>query len=213
MDFAVMERAFGALFAVMNPFMNLPIFLALTGGFTVAEQRTLAVKVTLYSAIMSAVVLIAGQAIISFFGITIDEFRIAGGLVLAHIAWNMLNGDTIASHQRPAAAKAGDPDLSGVAFYPITFPMVVCPGSIATMIIYGGHAGSAANFMAFCIIVAVVLLIMFLGFYFAAQIGAVMSETMRVITTRIMGMILLAISVEMVAVGAMKIFPVLSRAG
>lgn len=91
-------KAFGALFAIIDPFMNLPIFRALTAGFVIAQQRTLALKVTLYSAVMCAVVLIAGQQIIGFFGITFDEFRIAGGIVLSHIAWSMLNGNSVTPH-------------------------------------------------------------------------------------------------------------------
>ena len=98
MDYADLVRAFGAFFAIMNPFVNLPIFLALTVGFTVAEQRSLAIKVTLFSAMMCAVILFAGQSILGFFGISVDEFRIAGGIVLAHIAWSMLNGNSAASH-------------------------------------------------------------------------------------------------------------------
>ena len=59
----------------MNPFVNLPIFLALTAGFSQADQRALALKITVYSLIMCGVILVAGNAIIGFFGITIDQFR------------------------------------------------------------------------------------------------------------------------------------------
>ena len=113
MEKAELIKAFGAFFAIMNPFVNLPIFLSLTTGFTVAQQRALAVKIALFSAIICAAILLAGQAIIGFFGITIDQFRIAGGLVLAHIAWSMLNGSEAASHHGTAAEKAGMADLTG----------------------------------------------------------------------------------------------------
>ena len=73
MDYYELTKAFGAFFAIMNPFVNLPIFLALTTGFTVAQQRMLAMKITLFSAIMCAVILFAGQKIIGFFGITVDQ--------------------------------------------------------------------------------------------------------------------------------------------
>jgi multiple antibiotic resistance protein len=97
MDHAELAKAFGAFFAVMNPFVNLPIFLGLTTGFSVAQQRILAVKVFFFSAIMSAIVLLAGAAIIGFFGVTVNQFRIAGGAVLVKIAWSMLNGTGITS--------------------------------------------------------------------------------------------------------------------
>ena len=82
MDIEFATKFFGALFAIMNPFVNLPFFLALTAGKTVAQQRGMAVQVTLYTAIMCAVFAVGGNAIISFFGISVDNFRVAGGLVL-----------------------------------------------------------------------------------------------------------------------------------
>lgn len=211
MDSLDLTKAFGAFFAIMNPFINLPIFLALTGDFSQGEQRALAVKITIYSAAMCAVILFAGQAVIGFFGITVDQFRIAGGIVLAHIAWSMLQGAPIAAHHGSGAEQQQIKDLSGLAFYPITFPMVVGPGTIATLIIYAGHAGGPAGLAAIAGIVAAILALQFVVLFFAAQIGKVLSDTMRTITTRLMGMILLAIAVSMLVAGLTASFPVLSR--
>lgn len=207
MDSVDLTKAFGAFFAIMNPFVNLPIFLGLTAGYTAAEQRALAVKVTLFSAAMCVVILFAGQAIIGFFGITIDAFRIAGGAVLAHIAWSMLNGDGPTSHHGSETEKGGMADLAGTAFYPLTFPMIVGPGTIATLIIYAGHAGNMEAVAKVGAAVGAVLVILFLVLFFAAQIGRVLSETMRVITTRLMGMILLAIAVELIVAGLLAVLP------
>jgi multiple antibiotic resistance protein len=207
MDYSELTKAFGAVFAIMNPFVNLPIFLALTAGFTVAQQRTLAVKITFFSAIMCAIILLAGQQIIGFFGITIDQFRIAGGIVLAHIAWSMLNGQNIASHHGTDSEKDHMADLTGLAFYPITFPMIVGPGTIATLIIYAGHAKGMTGLLSIGAVVAVILAILFVVLFFASLFGKVLSDTMRVIMTRLMGMILLAISVEMVVAGIKSVLP------
>ncbi|MGC3938490.1 MarC family protein [Roseobacter sp. EG26] len=207
MDFAELTRAFGAFFAIMNPFVNLPIFLALTVGFTVAEQRTLAIKVTFFSAIMCGVILFAGQKIIGFFGITVDQFRIAGGIVLAHIAWSMLNGSSIVSHHGTDQEKDHMQDLSGLAFYPIAFPMIVGPGTIATLIIYAGHAKGLGGLLAVGGIVGAILAMLFAVLFFASFFGKVLSDTMRVIMTRLMGMILLAIAVEMIVAGAKAVLP------
>ena len=213
MDSIELTKAFGAIFAIMNPFINLPIFLALTSGYTIAEQRSLAVKITLFSAIMCAVILFAGQAIINFFGITVDQFRIAGGIVLAGIAWSMLHGSEIASHQGSNEEQDQMSNLSGLAFYPITFPMIVGPGTIATLIIYSARANDFATLGAIGAMVGVILIILFIVLFFAAQIGKFLSETMRVITTRLMGMILLAISVEMVVAGITVVLPGLAAPG
>lgn len=207
MDYAELTKAFGAFFAIMNPFVNLPIFLALTTGFTVAQQRTLAMKITFFSAIMCTVILFAGQQIIGFFGITVDQFRIAGGVVLAHIAWSMLNGDTVASHHGSDKEQDHMADLSGLAFYPITFPMIVGPGTIATLIIYAGHAKEVSGLIAVGGVVAVILAMLFVVLFFASFFGKVLSDTMRVIMTRLMGMILLAIAVEMIIAGTKAVLP------
>lgn len=213
MDQVELTKAFGTIFAIMNPFTNLPLFLALTTGLSVAEQRTLAVKITVFSAIMCAVILLAGQAIISFFGITVDQFKIAGGAVLASIAWSMLHGESIAPHEGSDEEKGHLRDLSGLAFYPLTFPMIVGPGTIAALIVSSGHAADAGSLGAIGAIVAVILAILFVVLFFAAQIGKLLSDTMRVITTRLMSMILLAISVEMIVAGLIVLLPGLAAAG
>jgi len=202
-----MIKAFGAFFAIMNPFVNLPIFLSLTNGFSVEDQRRLSLKITLFSAIMCGVLLIAGQKIIEFFGITVDEFRIAGGLVLMHIAWSMLNGSSIASHHGSGKEQDQMADLQGLAFYPITFPMIVGPGTIATIIIYTGHAKGIEELMSIGAIIGVILVMLFAVMYFASFFATVLTNTMRVIMTRLMGMILLAIAVEMIVAGLSAVLP------
>lgn len=207
MDYTELTKAFGAFFAIMNPFVNLPVFLTLTAGFTVAQQRTVAFKIIIFSAIMCAIILFAGQMIISFFGITVDQFRIAGGIVLAHIAWSMLNGNSITSHHGSEKEQDHMQDLSGLAFYPITFPMIVGPGTIATLIIYAGHAKGIPELIAVGGVVGVILAMLFVVLFFASFFGKVLTDTMRVIMTRLMGMILLAIAVEMVVDGAKAVLP------
>ncbi len=207
MDYTELSKAFGAFFAIMNPFVNLPIFLALTDGYSVTQQRALAVKIAIFSAIMCVVILFTGGRIIAFFGITVDQFRIAGGAVLAHIAWSMLNGGNIASHHGTGQEKDQMSDLSSLAFYPITFPMIVGPGTIATLIIYAGHAKGVDGYLSLGAVVAVILGMLFAVLFFASFFGKVLSNTMRVIMSRLMGMILLAIAVEMIVAGVKAVLP------
>ena len=213
MDAIELTKAFGTFFAIINPFVNLPIFLALTTGFTVPQQRSLAIKVALFSAVMCAVLLLLGNNIIVFFGITVDQFRIAGGIVLAHIAWSMLNGNTITSHHGTETEQSQMASLSALAFYPITFPMIVGPGTIATLIIYAGHAKGAGGLLEVGAVVGVILAMLLAVLFFASFFGKVLSDTMRVIMTRLMGMILLSIAVEMIVAGLAAVFPVLATGG
>ena len=151
--------------------------------------------------------LFAGQSVLNFFGITVDEFRIAGGVVLTHIAWSMLNGSGISSHHGSDQEQDHIQDLSGLAFYPITFPMIVGPGTIATLIIYAGHFSGTEQLLEIGGVVAVILAMLFVVLFFASFFGKVLSDTMRVIMTRLMGMVLLAIAVEMIVAGVKAVLP------
>ena len=200
-------KMFGVFFAIMNPFVNLPIFLSLTDGFGAAERKLLAIKVVLFSSVMCLVILFGGQAIISFFGISVDDFRIAGGAVLAHIAWSMLNGDNAASHHGSDQENENPKVLSALAFYPLTFPMIVGPGTIATLFIYSGKASGLTGLGTIAAVLAVILVMLLLVFYFASLFSAFMTQTMRIIMMRLMGMILLAIAVEMIISGLRTLLP------
>ena len=97
-------------------------------------------------------------------------------------------------------------NLSGLAFYPLTFPLVIGPGTIATIIISTGRGRSLADTMVIGGIILAILGVLFITLFFSAAIGKVLSETMRTITTRLMGMILLAISVGMIIGGLKALF-------
>lgn len=208
MDIAFAARFLGALFAIMNPFINLPFFLAMTTDRTVAEQRSLALQVVTYTAVMCVAISLAGNLILGFFGVSVNAFRVAGGLVLFGIAFSMLNGHPITAHERGDHEKKADPgptaEEDSMAFYPLTFPLIVGPGTIATLIIYMAQARGAGDYAAFAVILAVLIATLFVVLYFASAIGKLLSARMRVIMTRLMGMILAAIAVGMV-IGGLKV--------
>ena len=217
MDITFATKFLGALFAIMNPFITLPLFLAVTAHKTVAEQRSLAVAIVVYTTAMCLIIALAGSHIIRFFGVSLDAFRVAGGLVLSGIALSMLNGQPITSHERATqeknvggpAARADEED--NPAFYPLTFPMVVGPGTIAALIIHSAQAHQTSQYLAFGLVLAVVLASLLVVLYFAASIGKLMSTKMRVIMARVMGMILSAIAIEMTFSGVKALLPGLAH--
>lgn len=218
MDIAYATKFLGALFAIMNPFITLPLFLALTAQKSVAEQRNLAVAILGYTAVMCIVIALAGSHIISFFGVSLDSFRVAGGMVLIGIALSMLNGQPITSHERATQEKSANTAAAvaegtddNPAFYPLTFPMIIGPGTIATLIIYSAQARDSARLVSFGVVLLAVLAALFAVLYFAASIGRLLSTKMRVIMARVMGIILAAIAVEMVFAGAKAMLPGLAH--
>ena len=199
-DTALLVKALGAFFAIMNPFVNLPLFLGLTAGQEAAQQRRTAWRTVVLSAIMCAVVAVAGSTLLRFFDITVDDFRVAGGLVLLMIALGMLSGRGASAHEGTSAERDRATERAGgadVSFYPMTCPLLVGPGTITTIIVM---------FMV-ALALAVVLAILGLVLHFSGAIGHHMSMTLRTIMTRLMGMILAAIAVGMLAAGLKDLLP------
>ena len=207
METAFFIKTFGALFAIMNPFVNLPVFLSLTDGHSATEQRRTAWSVVIFSTAMCVVLALAGTGILAFFGISVDDFRVAGGLVLLLIALGMLNGNGNSSHEGSAAERENQPDLKQIAFYPMTFPIIVGPGTITTLIVFHGQIDNFGQQTAFWSALAICLALLGVVLTFAGQIGARLGAGLRIIMTRLMGMILAAIAVDMIAAGLKAILP------
>lgn len=200
-------KFFGALFAVMNPLIVLPIFIGLTGDLSLSEQRKTAITSVSYAAIMCLVVGLAGQQILVFFGINIDNFRVAGGMVLTGIAFNMLNGKSSPTHAGNDQEKTDFKATENISFYPMTFPIIVGPGTIATLVVFVQQARTPTDWITCAVVLLTVLIILAVVLYFAASIGKRLSRTLRVIVTRVMGIILLAIAINMFGAGLVKMLP------
>lgn len=211
MDTTFAMTFFGALFAIMNPFLTLPIFLSMTAEETIQKQRVIATQIVIYSSVMCMVIAFAGNPILSFFSISIDHFRVAGGLVLLGIAFSMLNGKESAAHMGGKQEKEHLNTDENIAFYPMTFPMIVGPGTITTLILYIHEAHQVSQYIAYGGVLLSVFVIMFLVLFFASDIGHVLSNKIRIIMTRIMGMLLASIAISMVVTGLNILMPGLAR--
>jgi len=198
---------FGALFAIMNPVTNLPVFLSVTDGAPVTVQRQIAVKTALYSLVLGAGFAVAGSQLLTLFGVSVDDFRVAGGLVVLLIALNMLNGKESSSHHGTGAEKDSYPAPDTVAFYPLTFPIIVGPGTITTLIIFAHRAETLPDKIAFGVVFAGLVGLLGLVFYFAPVLARHLSGTARVIMSRLMGMILAAIAIGMITDGLKTLLP------
>lgn len=209
MDAALFLQAFAGLFAIMNPFVALPMFLTLTQDFSQAQQRQTAVRVTLFSLAMTAVIIVTGSAVLGFFGVSVDDFRVAGGIVLLTIALGMLNGGSAAHTGSRDERRHQDtlPAHGDVSFYPLTFPMLVGPGTITTIIVFTGHSGDAAGYVTIAAAAVATLAILFGVLWAAPVIGQHLGQTLRVIMTRLMGMILAGIAVGMIVAGLGALLP------
>ncbi|WP_028229209.1 MarC family protein [Paraburkholderia ferrariae] len=210
-DFSFSVKVFSALFAIMNPIANIPVFLSLTEGVSDTGKRKIAAVTFVGTTIGCLISVTAGEAILRVFGVTIADFRLAGGLLVLLIALDMLHGSSSAQHT-PRQSELGDNGADqDVAVFPLTMPLLVGPGTIATLIVFGHTATEEGKEVSLALGLAVFLVLLAITLFSAPRIGRVLSPKVTAITKRLMGMILAAIAVEMMTASLSALFKGLAR--
>ncbi|WP_170603792.1 MarC family protein [Ruegeria arenilitoris] len=207
MDTTLAVGFFGALFAIMNPVTNLPVYLSVTDGLQPAEQRKVAIKTITCCLVLGGTFAAIGNQALGLFGISVDDLRVAGGLVVLMIGLNMLNGTQSTSHHGTEGERQSYPEPETVAFYPLAFPILVGPGTITTLILYAHHIKNATDIIVYASVFLIVLLLLFVTFWNASTLAKHLSVHARVIMSRFMGMILSAIAIGMIAAGLKVLLP------
>ena len=134
---------YAGLFPIVNPIGGAPLFLGLTAGFSEAARHRLARQVAINSVLLLAGSMFVGSHLLQLFGITLPIVRVAGGLVLISFGWKLLHSGIHVddAHQSGSTQGSGEVD----AFYPLTLPLTIGPGSIAVAIALGSQRPSAAS--------------------------------------------------------------------
>jgi multiple antibiotic resistance protein len=193
---------FMGFFAIMNPVANTPVFLGLTADDDAGTRRKIAAKALLVSAVIIVVFCAAGKLIFTLFGITLPAFRITGGILVALVGFHMLQGGEHSTVQHPSdedKKKSLDAALQ-VAITPLAMPILAGPGTIATAMNYAS-AGTLTEFVvtvsAFFVLCAITYVFFLSGERLVKYIG---DNGVKVIT-RLMGLILAVIGVQMLIHG------------
>ena len=202
------------LMAVVNPLACVPFFIHYTQGFTQAQRQRTIVVSSVTAFIVIAVSALLGLQILEFFGISLASFQVGGGMLLLTSALSMLNA-------QPAEARANAEEVqdaetkaamgASIAVVPLTIPLLTGPATMSTVVIY---ADKAKNFTQLGSLVAygvVIALATALCFSMAQPIARVLGKTGINVMTRLMGLILAALAVEVMTDGLHKLFPVLAR--
>ena len=192
---------FMAFFAIMNPIANAPIFIGMTEGLDKSNRRAIALRAVSVAFIIVVILAVGGREIFSIFGITLPAFRIAGGIMIGMIGYHMLQGDNSKVHttseEDNEQSKNATVDL-GIS--PLGIPVLAGPGTIAT----------AMNFAAESTVAEIVRVVTAYGLMCAITFGAFMTSQWLVnvlgqnvikVITRLMGMILAVIGVQMLIDG------------
>ena len=203
------------LLAIVNPLAIVPFFIHYTQGYSDAQRRH-TVRMSAFSAfVVIAVSALIGLQLLAFFGISIASFQVGGGLLLLMSSLSMLNAQPAESKTNVEELRATEVKASmgaSIAVVPLTIPLLTGPATISTVVIYADkaqHLWELAVLVGYGVVVALATA---LAFSLAQPIARVLGKTGINIMTRLMGLILAALAVEVMADGLGKLFPILARA-
>lgn len=188
--------AFATLFVVIDPPGLVPLFIALTRGMDGAHRKRLAVRACVIAFGILLAFGLLGDALLGFVGISLPAFRIAGGLLLFLTALDMLFERRTQRREGQQAEADHDPSV-----FPLATPLIAGPGAIATMILLMGQAGDWSVRLAVVGLMAGLLALTCLTFLAAGSIERALGRTGTVVVTRLLGMLLAALSVQFVLDG------------
>lgn len=190
--------AFVTLFVVIDPVGLAPIFIALTPEMSAAERRRIGLRALVVAAILLMIFGLVGEAILTGIGISLPAFRIAGGLLLFLTALDMLFERR--TERREGQAEA-DPPGHDPSVFPLAMPLLAGPGALATMILLVGEGQGIGHVVMINVMMLAVLGIAMLLFVLATPLARALGRTGTMVVTRLLGMLLAALSVQFVIDG------------
>ncbi|HED00127.1 MAG TPA: NAAT family transporter [Proteobacteria bacterium] len=198
--------SFVSIFIIVNPLANISVFITMTEGDSPEKRRATAFKACTTCFVVLAAFTFGGHHVLRFFGVTVPAFRIAGGIILFMVAIQMLQVNPARIRISPEEEKEGV-EKEDIAVVPLAIPMLSGPGAITTVIVLGSeHEGWTPGLL---IMLSSLLtsLISYIIFSRSVSIARVLGRSGVNILTRIMGLILAVIAVEIVVSGIRGMFP------
>ena len=189
--------AFMAFFAIMNPISNLPAYMALVADDSQKISRKIAFRSLLIAFVIVTVFIFSGDFIFKVFGITIVSFRIAGGILVAVIGYHMINGNHSPSY-KGMEQQAVNSDPMSIAISPLAMPLFAGPGTITTALSLAN--GGLRNQLITVVAFAILCLITYLLLRSAKQIAGFLGKNLMKIITKMMGLLLFSIGIQMIIV-------------
>lgn len=206
----VLINAAVTLLVTVDPVGNTPLFLGLTAGLAAIERRATALRAVLVAFAVLVLFAVTGTAILDAMGITIDAFRVAGGLLLFYTAFEMIYAQRQARKEKVSASAMRD-HIANLAVFPLAIPLIAGPGTISATILLSNEMSAAAEsvWLGRGLLVGVIAVLMVLtgiALSLAEYLDKVIGETGRLVMTRLLGVLLAALSVQYVADGAKALF-------
>jgi multiple antibiotic resistance protein len=200
LKFAVV--ALSAIFFVIDPLANVPVFLSITGELTVHQRRSVALRAAFATWVILSFFAVAGGLVFKAFGISLGAFKVAGGIMLLLMSIDMMRAQPSPTRstkeERDESRERGD----DIAIFPMAIPMLAGPGAIATvMVLMSRAAWSPVRVPAVFVAITVTCLVAWLLMRSAANAERFLPKTLLRAFERVMGLLLAAVAVEFVAGG------------
>lgn len=187
------------LFVTIDPIGMIPIFLALTTGASFAERSKIAITACTIAAVVLAIFIVAGNELLAALGISLPAFRIAGGMLLFMIAYEMVFEKR--TQRKAATAEKASDSGHNIAVFPLAVPLIAGPGSISALLLLTGQHTDVVGKLELAAATAIILLVTLAAFMASGPIDRILGATGRLVVTRLLGILLAALSVQFVADG------------
>ena len=193
--------AFITLFVVIDPPGCAPIYAGLTKGATAVERRTMAIRAAFIAGIILLVFALFGEQLLGALHIDLDSFRIAGGLMLFWIAFEMVFEKRTQRREERAEKVAATPEVEDVSIFPMAIPMLAGPGAIAAIMLLMNEASDLEESFVVLGALAAVLLLTMLALIAAGPLMRLFGDKVEAAITRVLGVLLAALAAQYVIDG------------
>jgi multiple antibiotic resistance protein len=188
-------------FVVIDPPGCAPIFASLTNGTPATHRRAMALRSTMVASLILFAFALGGKAFLSALHVSLDAFRIAGGIMLFLIALEMVFEKRTERREDRAAKIAATPEVEDVSIFPMAMPMIAGPGSIASVMLMMSRNHGIENVLVVLGALASILLLTLAALLAAGPIMRVLGAKIEAVITRLLGVLLAALAVQLVIVG------------
>ncbi len=208
--------AFPALFSIVNPLGAALIFNEVTAGRTRADRNRMAGRIATYSAIVLLASLWLGGYILNFFGVSIGALRIAGGLVVAVRAWDLLMQPEVHERRKASSAEPAQVADEDVAFFPLTMPLTTGPGTIAVAIALSSQRPSSgiglwAFFGGLSLAALGIAFTVWLCYRWSDSLTGILGPAGARILSRLVAFLLLCVGVQIMVTGIIGVVSLLQH--
>ena len=210
LSFAAYIKIFVAMIVIVNPLGIMPVFVAMTVSQSDFQRNTIAriAAITVAAALLISALL--GERVLEAFGISLASFKVGGAILILLNAVAMMQAMPARDKQTPEEALEAE-DKASIAVVPLGIPLLAGPGAMSTIIIYASEMKTVWHLLAVCAAAVGVALVTWLALRVATRIGRRMSTTTVNVATRIMGLLLAALAVEIFAGGIVELIPALGK--